>query len=178
MKKIALIGLSVFTLLVSCKCKKAVTNEVVMTSPETEIPVVGSTDSSALQTDVTNSSNKQEMKNGVEYTANTRGYHLKIKWDGAVLGYTNQRDSEEFTKVTLTKTQVDELNSLFKTLPYEKLSELKAPTQKRQYDGAPHGDMKLIVDGKEYNSAGFDHGYPPAEIEKFVKKLLSYTEEK
>jgi len=179
MKKVALIALSVFTLLVSCKCKKAVTNEVAVTQVESETPMISNLDAATTPLVTENSNSKeQEVKNVIEYTANTRGYHLKVKWDGAQLSYTNQRDSEELTKVTLTKAQSDELNGMVKNLPLEKLANLKAPTEKRMYDGAAHADMKVVVDGKEYNSAGFDHGFPPAEIEKFVKKLVSYTEQK
>jgi hypothetical protein len=170
MKSTLLTLFSVLVLLTSCKCKKA-------SSDETTAPMMTNVEASTLPTNI-ETNTKEQIGTLLEYSANTRGYHLRIKWDGAQLAFTNQRDSEEFTKITLTNAQSDELKGLIKNLPLDKLASLKAPTEKRQYDGAPHADMRVVVDGKEYNSAGFDHGFPPAEIEKLVKKLVSYTEQK
>jgi len=170
MKSTLLTLFSVLVMLTSCKCKKA-------SSDEATAPMMTNVEASTLQTNV-ETNTKEQIGTLLEYSANTRGYHLRIKWDGAQLAYTNQRDSEEFTKITLTNEQSAELKELIKNLPLDKLAGLKAPTEKRQYDGAPHADMRVVVDGKEYNSAGFDHGFPPAEIEKLVQKLVSYTEQK
>ena len=167
MKNVALILFSVFAMLVSSKCKKAVTEA---TSKKTN-------SSSAIVTNPNDSSQMQESATVVEYTANTRGYHLKIKWTPNELSYTNQRDSNEFIKISLKEDQKAELQQLLKTINVEKISQLKAPSQKRLYDGAAHADLTITVSGKEYHSAGFDHGEPPAEIEKFIKKLISYTEQ-
>lgn len=167
MKNVALILFSVFAMLVSCKCKKAVTEAASNTTDS----------SSAIVTNLNDSSQMQESATVVEYTANTRGYHLRIKLTSNELTYTNERDSNEFIKVSLKEDQKAELQQLLKTINIEKISELKAPTQKRLYDGAAHADLTITVNGKEYHSAGFDHGEPPAEIEKFIKKLISYTEQ-
>ncbi|WP_136667224.1 hypothetical protein [Flavobacterium sp. H122] len=174
MKNVALILFSVFTMLLSCKCKKAVTEaDSVKTVSDTS---VNADSSSALVANLNDSSPMQESTI-VEYTANTRGYHLKIKLTQNELAYTNQRDSNEFTKVSLTDAQKAELQKLLKEIKAEKISELKAPTQKRLYDGAAHADLTITVNGNSYHSAGFDHGYPPAQIEKFINKLVSYTEQ-
>lgn len=185
MKSTLLTLFSIIVMLTSCKCKKAVTEtavkpEMAMDSANATLVTTNNVEEATLQPTVSNEAQvvKQESGTLLEYTANTRGYHLRVKWDGSQLSYTNQRDSEELTKVTLTKAQSEELNTMIKNLPLEKLAGLKAPTEKRQYDGAAHADMRVVVDGKEYNSAGFDHGFPPAEIEKFVKKLVSYAEQK
>jgi hypothetical protein len=81
-------------------------------------------------------------------------------------------------KVQLTKAQADELNALLDEVEAAKLPELKAPTEKRFYDGAAMANIHITKKGKTYSSETFDHGFPPATIEKLVKKLLSYTEEK
>jgi hypothetical protein len=60
----------------------------------------------------------------------------------------------------------------------ESVPTLKAPTEKRFYDGAAMANIHITKSGNTYSSETFDHGFPPASIEKFVKKLLSYTEEK
>jgi hypothetical protein len=177
MKSTLLTLFSVIAMLTSCKCKKAMTDEVAVKEAQNAAPVMSNVDGSTLSTN-SEINNKEQIATLLEYSANTRGYHLRIKWDGVQLAYTNQRDSEEFTKISLTSAQSDELKGMIKNLPLDKLASLKAPTEKRQYDGAAHADIRVVIDGKEYNSAGFDHGFPPAEIEKLVKKLVSYTEQK
>lgn len=174
MKSTLLTLFSVIVMLTSCKCKKAMTDEVAVTEAQAAAPVMSSVDASTLSTN----NNKEQIGTLLEYSANTRGYHLRIKWDGAQLAYTNQRDSEEFTTITLTKTQLEELKDMIQNVPVENLARLKAPTEKRLYDGAAHADLRVVRNGNEYNSAGFDHGFPPAEIEKLVKKLVSYAEQK
>jgi hypothetical protein len=169
MKKGALILFSVFAMLVSCKCKKATKDSEVEKGSKSETNAFSSLEES--------SSKMQESGAIVEYTANTRGYHLKIKLTPNELTYTNERGSLEGTKVALDATQKAELQQLLKAIDVEKISELKAPSQKRLYDGAAHADLTITVNGKEYHSAGFDHGEPPAAIEKFIKKLISYTEQ-
>lgn len=174
MKNVALILFSIFAMLVSCKCKKAVT-DVNSESLISSTDAASNIDSSS--TNLNESTQMQETGTIVEYTANTRGYHLKIKLTPNELSYTNERDSNELTKVSLKEDQKAELQQLLKAINVEKIAELKAPTQKRLYDGAAHADLTINVNGKEYHSAGFDHGEPPAEIEKFIKKLISYTEQ-
>lgn len=177
MKNVALILFSVFAMLVSCKCKKAVTDADPIKATMGANSVSSIDSSSGLVTNLNESTQMQETGTIVEYTANTRGYHLKIKLTSNELSFTNQRDSNELTKVSLKEDQKAELQQLLKAINVEKIAELKAPTQKRLYDGAAHADLTINVNGKEYHSAGFDHGEPPAEIEKFIKKLISYTEQ-
>ncbi|OWP76676.1 hypothetical protein BWK62_09290 [Flavobacterium oreochromis] len=110
----------------------------------------------------------------VEYIANTRGYYLKIKLTNDALSYTENREEEHLREIKLTNTQINELQNLLSQINLKELNKLKAPTQLRYHDGAPHADLKITKDGQEYQSAGFDHGYPPVEIEKFVSKLVSY----
>jgi hypothetical protein len=57
-------------------------------------------------------------------------------------------------------------------LDLEKLSTYEGPTQKRLYDGAAIANLKVTYKEKQYNSASFDHGNPPVEIEDFIKKVL------
>ena len=39
----------------------------------------------------------------------------------------------------------------------------------------PIADWKITKQGKTYESQSFDHGYPPAETEKIVNKILSFV---
>jgi hypothetical protein len=60
-------------------------------------------------------------------------------------------------------------------LDLDLLSQLKAPTEKRLFDGAAIANLKITKQGKTFESQSFDHGYPPAEIEKVVNKMLSFV---
>ena len=170
MKNIALVGFSVFAMLISCKCKKATTDAA---SVEAETNAVVKNTENAMA-----GSDKIQEATAVEYEASSRGYFLKVKYTDGKLAFTQERDSDKMQFVALTKAQTDELNSLLNSFKVESLPELKAPTQKRLYDGAAMANIQITKSGNIYSSDTFDHGFPPASIEKFVKKLLSYTTEK
>jgi hypothetical protein len=55
---------------------------------------------------------------------------------------------------------------------------LKDPTQKRFYDGAAIADLKVRYQDKNYETVNFDHGFPPAEIENLVNKIVALADEK
>jgi hypothetical protein len=38
--------------------------------------------------------------------------------------------------------------------------------------------LKIRYQDKNYETTDFDHGFPPAEIEKLVKKIVSLAKEK
>jgi hypothetical protein len=59
----------------------------------------------------------------------------------------------------------------FQEVDLEEIPNLKAPTEKRFYDGAAIANINIIYKGKTYESNGFDHGNPPLEIEKLVNKI-------
>jgi hypothetical protein len=174
MKKFALIALSVFTLLVSCKCKKAVTNETSVTNLDTNVSASLS-ESVNQQAELPVANSNQEMKDLVQYTATSRGFQLTIMWENETLKYTNQNGTENWTTIALTKEQKEELKTLLSKLPLDQLGSLQSPTTKRYHDGAAHADFKVVSQGKEYNVPGFDHGIPPGAIEKFVNKILSFV---
>lgn len=184
MKNLLLIGFSVVTMLVSCKCKKATTEIIPAETVAMEVKPGESMPDKLIPVDntgnaVTKSDAVTQEHDVVEYEANSRGFFLKIRYSNGQLYYSKDRDSNKMQPLQqLTKNQVDELNALLSSVDAAKLPELKAPTEKRFYDGAAIGGLKIIKGGKEFNSQAFDHGAPPAPIEKFVEKLLSYTEEK
>lgn len=122
---------------------------------------------------------KQETGAVVEYEAFSRGLFLKVKYANGLINVFNDRNnSEKSNPIKLSKVQSDELNKLLGAIKPEKLETMQAPTQARLHDGAAHANMTITVKGKTYSCPGFDHGNPPTGIEKFVKKLLSYTEKK
>jgi hypothetical protein len=58
----------------------------------------------------------------------------------------------------------------------EKVKDLKWPTEKRYYDGAAFANIIFESKGIKYPANGFDHGFPPSEIEKLVTKITKLAE--
>lgn len=119
---------------------------------------------------------KKEMKEAnIEYQATSRGFYLNINIQDEKLFMTRQRDGE--TKEYKLKNQDwKDLANLYKKIDIKKLSTYKDPTQKRFYDGAAIANLIVVYEGKTYQTIGFDHGNPPVEIEEFVNKIVSLSE--
>ena len=73
-------------------------------------------------------------------------------------------------------TDWDELEKLLKSISPENLGKLKAPTDKRLYDGAAHATLSILLGDVVMITPSFDHGHPPKEIEALVNKVLSIKE--
>ena len=63
----------------------------------------------------------------------------------------------------------------FQAINLDEIQNLKSPTEKRFYDGAAIGTLRITYEGKLYETQAFDHGNPPLEIEKFVNKIVSFA---
>ena len=87
------------------------------------------------------------------------------------------RDFKDYEqKINISETDWKEIVSLTKEIELDKVKDLKWPTEKRYYDGAAHANIIFISEGVEYPANGFDHGFPPVEIEKLVNTILKLTE--
>ncbi|WP_394758890.1 hypothetical protein [Flavobacterium sp.] len=173
MKTIALVFLSLF-MTKSCQPKKdSSVSEQAKQTTETL---------STTQTEITKSEmaeNKVQTGTKVEYEAMSRGFFSKIIFENNQITIVSDRNSEgKGTVLMLSKEDISEISNLIKAINLDGLATLKAPSEKRMYDGAAHANLKITSNGTEYNGAGFDHGFPPAEIEKLVTKLVSYSEKK
>jgi hypothetical protein len=122
-----------------------------------------------------------EMKDiEIQYEANTRGFYNKLILKNATISSTNDRDGKE-NPIVQKVSEVD-WNALIQELnkvDLENLSNLKAPTEKRFYDGATIANLKITYKGKIYQSSDFDHGFPPMQIKRVVEivNLLFKPEE-
>lgn len=120
------------------------------------------------------SEQKQDIATAVvEYEANTRGFYQKVTIQKQTI--TVLRDRKGANPITEKISDADwkSLIAEFQEINLEELPNLKAPTEKRFYDGAAIGTLKVTYKDKTYETNGFDHGVPPAEIERFVSKILS-----
>ncbi len=114
----------------------------------------------------------------VQYTANTRGFHLKMIIVNQKATISQGRGTENAsTSVTISDADWKELVTEFQKINLEEMPKLKDPTQKRFYDGAAIANLKIRYQDKNYETVDFDHGFPPAAIEKFVKKIVSLAKQ-
>jgi hypothetical protein len=122
-----------------------------------------------------------EMKDiEIQYEANTRGFYNKLVLKNATISSTNDRDGKE-NPIVQNVSEVD-WNALIQELNkvnLENLPNLKAPTEKRFYDGAAIANLKITYKGNTYQTTDFDHGFPPMQIKRVVEivNLLFKPEE-
>ena len=113
----------------------------------------------------------------IKYEANSRGLALAVKVENQILYVSRVRDFKDYEeKIKISDTDWKEISTLARAVDLAKVKDLKWPTEKRYYDGAAHANITFISDGVEYPANGFDHGFPPVEIEKLVNKILKLTE--
>lgn len=123
------------------------------------------------------SEKKQDISTAViEYTANTRGFYQKITIQKQTVSISNDREGKDMPiQQKISDKDWKELVAEFQNVDLEGLPNLKAPTEKRFYDGAAIADLKISYKEKTYETTGFDHGFPPAEIEKLVTKINAFA---
>ena len=114
-----------------------------------------------------------EMKDiEIQYEANTRGFYNKLVLKNATISSTNDRDGKENPIVQkVTDADWSALNDEINKVDLENLSNLKAPTEKRFYDGAAIANLKIIYKGNTYQTTDFDHGFPPMQIKRVVEMV-------
>lgn len=111
----------------------------------------------------------------VEYTSNTRGFYYKITiQDKQVLVSRDRNGLQKPESKAIPNAEWKALVAEFSKVDLEKLPDFKAPTQQRFYDGAPIANMKVTYKEKDYQTADFDDGFPPAEIAALVTKITAY----
>ena len=125
------------------------------------------------------SAKAQDMENAViEYTANTRGFYQKITVKNQMVTVSKDRDGQDqATPQKINETDWKEIVAYFDKVEIEQLPKFKAPSEKRFHDGAAIGNLKITYKGKIYETTGFDHGFPPKEIQQFVAKINSFVQE-
>ena len=159
MKAITFLATLLITI-VSCNCQKNSTqsNVVATNSDKTE---------ATMQADVP----------VIKYEANSRGLAFAVKVENQILYVSRVRDFKDYEeKIKISDADWKEIVTLTKAVDLSKVKDLKWPTEKRYYDGAAHANIIFISGGVEYPANGFDHGFPPVEIEKLVNKILKLTE--
>ena len=118
---------------------------------------------------------KEEMKKAtIEYQAISRGSYVNIQIQNETLSIVRARD-EKAKSYQLVKEDFKELADLFVKIDLNQLENYKGPEEKRFYDGAAMANVRIVYEGKVYQSQTFDHDSPPVEIEDFVNKIVSFV---
>lgn len=128
-----------------------------------------------------NNEAQNDINNAViQYSAMTRGFHLKIIITNQMATISNGRTPETMSQRQLKISDADwnELIALFEKTNLEAFPDLKDPTQKRFYDGAAIADLKVRYQDRNYETKAFDHKIPPVEIENLVNKIVAIADEK
>lgn len=122
---------------------------------------------------------QSDLENAVvQYSADTRGYHLKIIVVNKKATISQGRGTDNPSQdIAIPDADWKELITEFQKLNLEEIPNLKDPTQKRFHDGAAIANLKIRYQDKNYETVAFDHGVPPAAIEKFVKKIVSLAKQ-
>ena len=114
----------------------------------------------------------------IEYVANTRGYYQKITIAQQVVTISEDRAAKEKGKIEkISDADWKILITLLEEVDLEALKNLKAPTEKRFYDGAAIANLQITYKGITYKAPSFDHGFPPDEITEIVNKINSFSKQ-
>lgn len=122
-----------------------------------------------------NQSKEDYSKSILTYTAETRGYFMQITIEDKELRISKDRETRlPSVRIPLTAADQKKVLAMVKAIDVPNLSELKAPTEKRFYDGAAIGNLSMLHKGVTYGTSGFDHGNPPVEIEQLVMFMNAF----
>jgi hypothetical protein len=128
--------------------------------------VLGSCNSQKSAVGISNNTNAIE----IQYEANTRGYYQKLVVKNQTISATKDRNGIENPIVqTISPIDWNAFIQEISKIDWENLPNLKAPTEKRFYDGAAIANLKIIYKGKTFQTSDFDHGFPPMEIKRVVE---------
>lgn len=165
MKAITILATIAITI-TGCNCQKKATDSNVVAN------------SDAVKDAITNNKT-QSIVPTIYYDAISRGFVLATKVENKILYVSRERDFKEYSeKIEISDADWKVISALAIAVDLEKVKDMKWPTEQRYYDGAPHANITFEAKGVKYPANGFDHGHPPAEVEKLVNKILSLVEKK
>jgi hypothetical protein len=158
MKTVSLLA-SILFVCMSCNCQKKTAAQANITEVQNDTMAMA----------------QQDMR--IEYEANTRGFYQKIIIQNQTISVSKDRKGlDKPVETKISNADWKQLMSSLNAIRLEELPNLKAPTEKRFYDGAAIAGLKITSKDKTYETSSFDHGFPPAEIKKLVDKIVSFTE--
>jgi hypothetical protein len=112
----------------------------------------------------------------ITYQALSRGSFIYIEISESNISISEDKNLMEIDKYLCKSEDWEALNALLVDLNRDTFQTLKAPTDKRLFDGAAHATLALRQGDVEIRTPSFDHGFPPESIEVIVNKVLSIKE--
>lgn len=109
----------------------------------------------------------------IEYKSISRGFYRKVKLENHII-YTVNTRKDKYQKLAKKTSFAEwkEVYDAFRSIDLAGMKNLKSPTEKRFYGGAPAATITITFNGEDFVSADFDEGLPPEEIKKLVEKII------
>ena len=107
----------------------------------------------------------------ITYEATSRGFYQKIDVTKELFSLKKIRDGKVSVQQEMAEEDWNEIVSLLAKIDAEKMKTLKAPSEKRLFDGAAHAVLGIKYKDIEVSSNSFDHGNPPKELAALVNKI-------
>ncbi|MEP3838840.1 MAG: META domain-containing protein [Algibacter sp.] len=122
-------------------------------------------------------SNKKQAKENytIEYSAKSRGLDRLININYKNISIVDAIDQSPFIK-PCSENNWENIVKALNSIDIKNISNLKAPSEKRLFDGAAIANLTIIHNGRTYKTKAFDHGNPPKPIAELVKVILSISE--
>ena len=111
----------------------------------------------------------------IEYQAMTRGSNQEVVLTHDMVQVRTIAGSKEAYTATITTQQWNDVVKDLEEIDLSTIGELKAPTNKRFYDGALIATLTVKTKDSTYRSSSFDHGEPPAEIASLVNRIVTLS---
>lgn len=110
----------------------------------------------------------------LEYTANSRGYHILVRITEKFINYKLNRN-DELIAIPNTSENWNELMSLMAAVDTKSIPSLEAPSKAHQYDGAAHATFSVYTEKGEngLQTPTFDAGNPNKIIAPVVEKMMT-----
>ncbi|GAA4280525.1 hypothetical protein [Gaetbulibacter aestuarii] len=122
-----------------------------------------------------NKNNIDQEALSFEYNATSRGLFQQITIDKNKIKTISARGEKPIEKACPDDLWASLVNNL-DSLDLKTIENLKAPSDKRLFDGAAHASLSINYKDKTYKSPSFDHGNPPKAIASLVKVIRSAAE--
>jgi len=117
-----------------------------------------------------------ENKTQVKYQALSRNSFDFILISKSNILISKDKNLQNVNTYLIETEDWEAINKLIEAIDAETIQDLKPPSTKHQFDGAPHTTLAIIHGDVEYITPTFDHGNPPQTIEALVNKVLSIKE--
>lgn len=165
MKALTILSTLIITI-TSCNCQKKATDTTLASQTE--------------KTEVDNFEKNETMTISqtvpvLVYESMSRGYFKKITVENSKVSVQNTRE-EEPKVAKISTSEMKMLEEAYKGINPKEFASLKAPTEKRFYDGAPITNLTVKQGEESFTTPDFDGGTPPAQIDKLVTAILKIAD--